>query len=96
MSGECGNIINPERALWQMVLHQAVHDALHGPRGDIKTRYAELWQEAREFIVTPSEDLAMVCAMAGVEMDAVIERMRHRMHIGELSSTAKLVIDGIR
>lgn len=69
MSGECGIISNPERALWQMVLFQAVHDALHGPKGVPRMQFARMRQEARDYITTPSKDLAMVCAMAGVEMD---------------------------
>lgn len=76
MSGECGVISNPERALWQMVLHQVVHDALLGPKGVPRMQFAQRWQEARAYVANPSEDLAMVCAMAGVEMDSLIERMQ--------------------
>lgn len=79
MSGECGCISNPERALWQMVLHQAVHDALHGPKGIPRMQFGQRWQEARDYITSPSEDLAMVCAMAGVDMEAVVERMRKQL-----------------
>jgi hypothetical protein len=64
-----------------MVLFLAVHDALHGPKNVPKQKLARLWQEARDYITAPSEDLAMVCAMAGVNMDAVIERMR--VHIAK-------------
>lgn len=69
-------ITNPERALWQAVLLQAVEEALHGPKNIAPLHRAREWQEARDYITTPSKDLAMVCALAGVEMDAVVERMR--------------------
>lgn len=76
MSGEARHITNPERALWQAVLLQAVEEALHGPKNTYRLHRAREWQEARDYITTPSKDLEMVCAMAGVEMDAVVERMR--------------------
>lgn len=75
MSGDYGVINNPERALWQMVLLQAVHDALHGPKGVPPYQRARMWKEARANVTKPSENLAMVCAMAGVEMNVVVQRM---------------------
>ena len=78
MSGDGRVISNPERALWQAVLLQAVEEALTGPKNVTRLHRARMWQEARDYITTPSEDLAMVCAMAGVEMEAVVERMQRR------------------
>lgn len=74
MSGECRHITNPERGLWQAVLLQAVEEALHGPKNVSPLHRARMWREARDYITTPSKDLAMVCSLAGVEMDAVVER----------------------
>lgn len=79
MTNECGGATNPERALWQMVLLQAVHEALHGPKGVRRMHSARLWQDARDYITTPSKDLEMVCSMAGVEMDALVERIKLRL-----------------
>lgn len=76
MSGECRHITNPERGLWQAVLLQAVEEALHGPKNATPYQRPLMWREAREYITTPSKDLEMVCSLAGVEMEAVVERMR--------------------
>ncbi|WP_137111943.1 hypothetical protein [Rhodobacter sp. SY28-1] len=70
------HIANPERALWQAVLLQAIEEALHGPKSVSTLHRAREWQEARDYITTPSEDLEMVCSLAGVEMEAVVERMK--------------------
>jgi hypothetical protein len=78
MSGDHRGITNPERALWQTVLLQAIEEALNGPKNATKAQRDQMWQEARDYITTPSNDLAMVCALAGVEADAVVERMRSR------------------
>lgn len=74
-------VANPERALWQAVLLQAVEEALHGPKNVSPLHRAREWQEARDYITTPSEDLAMVCSLAGVQMDAVVDRMRVRIAV---------------
>ncbi len=75
MTGVASYITNPEQALWQAVLLQAVEEALQGPKNVTRLQRAREWQEARDYITTPSKDLAMVCAMAGVEMEALVERM---------------------
>ena len=79
MSGEARHITNPEGGLWQAVLLQAVEEALHGPKNTYRLHRAREWQEARDYITTPSKDLEMVCSLAGVEMGAVVERMRQQL-----------------
>ncbi|SIS57093.1 hypothetical protein [Phaeovulum vinaykumarii] len=68
---------NPERNLWLEVLYRTVEDATKGPRhtptAHDKVRIKE---SARDYLTRPSRDLAMVCALAGVDMGAVIEAMR--------------------
>ncbi len=69
--------INPERALWCEVLLRTVQDALFGAaQVGSKTTRARICEEARHYLTTPSDDLAEVCALAGMNMQAVIERMR--------------------
>ena len=55
----------------------------HGGRRDEGPRHvhapadkALIMREARDCLTRPSRDLAMVCALAGVDMGAVIDRMR--------------------
>lgn len=83
MNGPGRGAASPERAMWQMVLLLAVEDALTGPKGvkgDHEHRDPHLhWHRARLYVTKPSKDLAMVCALAGVEMDALIARMKVRL-----------------
>lgn len=66
-----------ERELWQEVLLLAVDEALHGPKHVLdKKQKLHMCRSARAYITTPSRDLSMVCAFAGLDMQAVIERMR--------------------
>lgn len=70
----------PEAELWQEVLRLAVDDALLGPINvpDRRTFLIEC-ERARTFLTTPSDHLATVCHLAGVEPVAVLERMRARI-----------------
>lgn len=68
---------NPEKNLWREVLYRFVSDALEGAKEvlgrDAKIR---LCQEARTYLTRPSRDLSMVCNLAGLEMQPVIDRMK--------------------
>ena len=71
---------NPERNLWLEVLYRTVEDATKGPRHVPKPAdKALIMREARDYLTRPSRDLAMVCALAGVDMWAVIEMMRKKI-----------------
>jgi len=63
------------KRLWQAVLYQAVDDALNGVAYGTKNQKRNDIIEARELLTNPSRDLDMICAGAGLEPDAVIERM---------------------
>lgn len=85
-----------ERELWQEVLLLAVNDALFGPPLDPtkpkKTRLRELEiQSARAYLTAPSKDLAFICSAAGIDMPAMIEKMKVR--IAEAPSIVDLVED---
>lgn len=83
---------NPHRALWQAVLWQAVEDATMGVPGSKATRHHRIreTQEARDYLTRPSAGLAEVCNNAGLEMDAVICRMKAKL---ATARTAEEVID---
>lgn len=73
---------NPEKTLWQEVLYQAIQDALYGiPAGCgiNKENRINKTKEARQYLTTPSKDLSMVCNLAGLDMQAVIKRMREQI-----------------
>ncbi len=69
----------PERDLWQAVLMAQIENAISashiGSRDDTKVRTAE----ARHYLTTPSKDLETVCSLAGVDMEALIDRMQKRL-----------------
>lgn len=68
----------PDQDLWCAVLHQAIDDALKGVPSVMAKNHASrvlMTMQAREYLTKPSKDLATVCAFAGVDMDAVIDRM---------------------
>jgi len=68
---------SPERKLWQSVLLRLVEDAMYVPEADtIPAERARLREDARIFLTQPSRDLSMVCNMAGLDMQPVIDRMR--------------------
>ncbi len=67
-------------ALWQSVLLRAIEDAFSTPvNGESRARRAQDMIEARAYLTKPSKDLAAVCAMAGVDMAALIDRMTQRI-----------------
>ena len=79
MSGGDRRISNPERALWQEVLLRTIADARLDPSSwPVPASALDEAAEARRYLTTPSEDLAAVCSMAGVEMEVLVERMRGR------------------
>lgn len=66
---------NRERSLWAAVLLRQVDDALVGPGDTPKNERLLLIRQARSFLTSPSQDLVIVCANAGMDMRAVIKRM---------------------
>lgn len=68
---------NPEKNFWREVLYRFVCDALEGPR-DIHDRENKIKQcrDARDYLTRPSRDLSMVCNLAGLDMQPVIDRMK--------------------
>ena len=70
----------PERELWQEVLLRAITDARLDPCSwpIPASAYAET-AEARAYLTTPSKDLATVCALAGVEVEALLDRMQREV-----------------
>lgn len=74
---------NGIRQLWCAVLMLTVQDALQGVAlidagGTGKTarvNRAGFIRHARRYLTTPSKDLAIVCAGAGLDMEAFIDRM---------------------
>ena len=68
-----------ENALWQEVLRLAVDEALHGPleasKLPVGDTVGKVWQRARDYILVPNADFAVVCQLAGLEPDAVREAM---------------------
>ncbi|MDE4096672.1 hypothetical protein [Phaeobacter gallaeciensis] len=86
---------SPERALWQEVLLIQVDDALLGATGAGSREHREiLIGKARAYLTTPTPDLAAVCSLAGMDMEAVIEAMRAKIanapSPAELASNRKL------
>lgn len=73
-------VIHGERALWQEVLLRAIMDArLEPDTPPIPANAHNDTVDARRYLTTPSKDLAMVCALAGVDMQALIERMQRQV-----------------
>lgn len=66
------------RELWQAVLMRAIEDAVQGVPVDGRSSERREFetQEARRFLTRPSADLDLVCTFAGVDPEAVRERMR--------------------
>ena len=68
---------SPERNLWQEVLLHTINVArLKVPRRKLGENTLSEALDARRYLTTPSADLAMVCMFAGVDMDALVDRMR--------------------
>lgn len=62
--------------LWQQVLLQAVNDAIRGIKdSNIATTRARLIQQARDYITVPNRDFNEVCSLAGLDPEAVRERV---------------------
>lgn len=64
--------------LWQQVLLQAVNDAVRGISGggeSAMTR-ARLIQQTRDYITIPNRDFNEVCSLAGMDPEAVRERVK--------------------
>lgn len=77
-------IDNPEQALWCEVLRLAIEDALcttsvATPGGETAERRAREHAQAVAWLSKPSRDLEFVCDLAGVDMDAVVGRVRTRL-----------------
>lgn len=73
-------ILHPERNLWQEVLLRVIMDARLDPSSwPVPKSTYEDTAEARAYLSAPSKDLAAVCAMAGMDMDALLDRMRERL-----------------
>jgi hypothetical protein len=68
---------NPQKNLWQAVLLRAIEDALRPTMmGSAGFDRDKAIQEARDYLTKPSRDLSMVCNLAGLDMQAVIDRMK--------------------
>lgn len=69
-----------ERDLWQEVLLRQIADARLDPAfWPVPEGAQNETAEARCYLTTPSKDLDTVCALAGVEMNALIDRMRKQL-----------------
>lgn len=69
-----------ERDLWNSVLLRAVDDALYAPNtgGGKVSRILDA-AAARSYLTKPSKDLATICDIVGIDMTALIERMRRQI-----------------
>lgn len=70
---------SPQRDLWQSVLLVTIQDALYGPAAaDVSHKIArtQVCAQARHYLTQPSDDLAEVCGLAGIDMQALIDRLR--------------------
>lgn len=63
---------------WQAVLAQVITDALQGSKmaGDTQMTRVRQIQEARDYITQPNRDFNEVCYLAGMNPEAVRERLR--------------------
>ncbi|WP_157970958.1 hypothetical protein [Pseudogemmobacter bohemicus] len=69
-----------ERDLWQEVLRATVDDAILGPASVEKPiQKRRICKEAREYLTIASKDLYTVCFLAGLDSEAVIDRMSRRI-----------------
>lgn len=70
---------NPERELWAEVLLLAVEDALHGVpsiNGTPRDQRISRTKSARSYFSSPTSDFPAVCHLAGVDPDAVRDRLK--------------------
>lgn len=69
-----------ERELWQEVLLRQIADArLDASYWPVPVSAHDETAEARRYLTRPSKDLAHVCSLAGVDMEALIDRLRKRV-----------------
>lgn len=79
-----------ETQLWLEVLNRAVLDARLEPEYPAMTpRQTQEAKDARTYLTTRTQGLADVCAMAGVDMEALIDRMKLRVAVVGDQITAK-------
>ena len=94
---------SPERDLWCGVLFQAVRDAarLHelearqARRGNSRETYhlqrdLTAAQQAMRWLTRPSNDLSLVCSLAGIDEEAVLDR-RERFLAGQFEEFEPLI-----
>lgn len=71
---------NPEKTLWQEVLRVSIEDALKGPP---ETRTWEDFvyecRKARDYLTAPDKDFPVICTLAGLDAEAVIDRIRKQI-----------------
>ena len=80
-----------ETQLWLEVLHRAVLDARLEPEsGAVSPSQAQEVRDARHYLTTRTKWLADVCAMAGVDIEALIDRMKRRVAaVGDQTTMTK-------
>ena len=82
---------NPERNMWREVLFLAVDEALYGPKHvNDRQHFIRMCQETRDYLTKPRRDLSMVCNLAGLDMQPVMERMRAQ--IGKAAAPEVLAV----
>ena len=70
---------DPHKALWQAVLQRQVDDALSGPQGILPSNSVGTIKAARRYLTSRGKGLDMVCTLAGLDPQAVVEAMRRRI-----------------
>ncbi|SEN53356.1 hypothetical protein SAMN04488103_105297 [Gemmobacter aquatilis] len=74
-----------EKNNWQEMLFRTITDARLKPsRHNVADDFVSEAMGAYRYLTTPSKDLAMLCALAGVDMGALVQKMQNR---GSLSLT---------
>lgn len=69
-----------ETDLWQEVLLRTIADArLDASSWPVPESAYDETTGARRYLTRPSKDLAHVCALAGVDMEALVDRMQKRL-----------------
>ena len=71
-------ISSSQRTMWQAALLQTIDDAINGVAGPSREADKRLKQikAARLYLTEPNEDCDMVCAMAGIDPDALRRRIQ--------------------
>jgi len=95
------NLVSGEQRLWLEVIYQAIEDASRiGVLTELLERNqfnplrlsairAELFEAQRSltWLTTPSEDLTEVCCLAGIDVNAILDRREFHL-AGEFGVTA--------